>query len=280
MTKQSRQIFKKGSRTYYYSSLFFPKEVKDDIFDLYAFVRVADDLVDSIPPKKQEFGAFVQKYKQAMKTGEPSQDAVIDRFIALVNKHNIPPRWVDSFLASMKSDINPVEMKSLDDTLSYMYGSAEVIGLMIAKIVHLPKQSYRYARLLGRAMQYANMIRDIDEDTLLGRSYVPKSHREKFGLSGITKSDAIKNREQFEQLIRHEIAIYQKWQKESEKGFSYIPKRLLIPIKTASDMYKWFTSEIYKHPLIVFERKVKPSKMRIILTALKNAIASGKCHHV
>jgi Phytoene/squalene synthetase len=173
----------------------------------------------------------------------------------------------------MEKDMKKVRMQSLANTLEYMYGSAEVIGLMIAKILKLPKKSYKYAKMLGRAMQYANMIRDIDEDNSLGRTYIPIEHIKKHGLTSLNKEDVLKNKEKFEKLIRYEIKFCRKWQSEAEKGFDYIPKRLLIPIRTSSDMYKWFTNEIYKNPLIVFEKKVKPSKTRIIMTAAKNAIS-------
>ena len=55
VTKKLFNIFKKGSRTYFYSSLFFPNGVRGDVFRLYAFVRRADDFVDSIPQQKEKF---------------------------------------------------------------------------------------------------------------------------------------------------------------------------------------------------------------------------------
>ena len=65
------------------------------------------------------------------------------------------------------------------------------------------------------------------------------------------------------------------WQAESERGFSLIPHRFLVPIKTASDMYMWTAGEIYRNPFIVYEKKVKPFKSRIILTILKNYLSAA-----
>ncbi len=273
MSNLSEQIFKKSSITYYYSSLFFPKDVRGDIFDLYAFVRTVDNLVDTKPQKIDEFFLFIKNYKKSIKTGNKSKNDIINNFVLLIKKHNLKLEWVNAFTKAMEKDIKKVRMQSLANTLEYMYGSAEVIGLMIAKILKLPKKSYKYAKMLGRAMQYANMIRDIDEDNSLGRTYIPINHIKKHGLASLNKEDVLKNKEKFEKLIRYEIKLCRKWQVEAEKGFAYIPKRLLIPIRTSSDMYKWFTNEIYKNPLIIFQKKIKPSKTRIIMTAAKNAIS-------
>jgi phytoene synthase len=60
------RIFKKGSKTYFYNSLFFPNNVKDDVFILYSFVRKADDFVDAVPQQVEEFHQFRDQYERAM----------------------------------------------------------------------------------------------------------------------------------------------------------------------------------------------------------------------
>ena len=74
------QIFKQGSKTYFYSSVFFPKKVKEDVFILYAFVRTADDYVDCTPQKLDEFFSFKERYQQAIK-GIKSNNEIIDKFV-------------------------------------------------------------------------------------------------------------------------------------------------------------------------------------------------------
>ena len=69
-------------------------------------------------------------------------------------------------------DIKKKEYNSLEETLEYIYGSAEVIGFFMAKIIGLSDESLYYAGRLGRSMQYINFIRDIEEDNNLGRRYL------------------------------------------------------------------------------------------------------------
>jgi phytoene synthase len=268
-------IFQKGSKTYFYSSLFFPTNIKKDVFELYAFVRKADNFVDSIPQDIKGFYDFKKRYYHAI-NGEKTGDDVVDSFASLALKKGFEPKWIDAFLDSMEMDLKNITYHSLDDTIEYIYGSAEVIGLMMAKIMNLPKESYHYARILGRAMQYINFIRDIAEDIELGRTYFPSSDFNEYGLNNLRQDEVLNKPDEFREFIQHQIQRYSQWQSYAEKGFKYIPKRYLISVKTASEMYYWTALQINKNPFIVYEWKVKPLVTKILTTVLKNIIDPTK----
>lgn len=257
------QIFKSGSRTYFYSSLFFPDSVKDDVFALYGFVRRVDNFVDSVPQQRSEFYDFRSKYIEAM-DGETTGDVVVDSFVSVAKKRCFERSWIDSFLHSMEMDLYKNSYQNLEDLDEYIYGSAEVVGLMMAKIMGLRPESYPYARLLGKSMQYVNFIRDIAEDLNLGRTYFPQEDFRRYGLRSLDYCEAVSKPEAFNGFIRKQLSYYNLWQQEAEKGFVYIPRRYIIPIKTASEMYKWTAEQIRRDPMIVFCRKVKPSVPMII----------------
>lgn len=271
MDKNKNAIFKNGSRTYYYSSLFFPNHVKKDVFDLYAFVRVADDFVDQIPSNKKNFDDFVQQYNESNR-----ENPIIKGLLDLEKRQIVQKDEIKAFLSAMESDIpEHIEYKTYQDLQKYMYGSAEVIGLFMARILNLNAASFPYAQKLGEAMQYINFIRDIDEDLNMNRMYIPKEILSKYHIKSLKEIKHTKSQKeitQFCKMIRQEIKRYYALQKEAEKGFWYISYRYLIPIKTASDMYKWTAHQIFKNPRIVFEKKIKPSKLRLLFTILKNSI--------
>ncbi|MDG6243808.1 MAG: phytoene/squalene synthase family protein [Methanolobus sp.] len=271
--KTIHSIFKRGSKTYYYSTIFFPKEVKKDVFTLYSFLRKADDYVDAIPQDVSEFYAFWQRYEMAMK-GEMTGDIVVDSFADLSRLKGFDPLWTNAFLKSMEMDITISEYESFDELKKYLYGSSEVVGLFMACIMGLPKESYNSARYLGRAMQYMNFIRDIDEDIALGRIYFPKSELRKHGLQGLGLEDAQSNKDGFEAFIKEQIDVYKSWQVRGEEGYCFIPRRYLIPIRTASDMYTWTGDQIYRDPLVVYRKKVKPRIPRIVSTIIANSLRS------
>jgi len=268
VTAVQKEIFKKGSKTYFNSSLFFPEQVRDDVTVLYAFVRVADDFVDEQPQDIEGFKQFKQRYS-AILGGEPLDDPVISPFVELMEKRNFSPQWVESFLNSMEMDTYKSRYETLDETLEYIYGSAEVIGLFMARIMNLPQEAEYAATMLGRSMQYINFIRDIDEDNRLGRIYLPL---EDSGLNSLEEEEVRKKQEAFKAFHLKQIERYRHWQKEAEKGYSFIPRRYLVPIKTAADCYLWTAAQIEKDPFIVFKRKMKPSKPNIMIKMLKNLL--------
>lgn len=262
-------IFRKASKTYYYSSLFFPKDVKDDIFILYSFVRTADDLVDTLPQNKLAFNQFVEDYKKAIRTRK-SRDIILDSFVKMVIRRKINKLWINSFLKAMAADLATKKYITLKQTEQYIYGSADVIGLMIAKILDLPKESYPYAKLLGKSMQLSNFIRDIEEDNALGRCYFPQTDLRKFKLKSLDQKETSKNDIQFIKFIRFQIRRYFKWQRQAEIGFKFIPRKYRIAIMTASDMYKKTQEIIYKDPFVIYQKKVKPTKIKVIARGLYN----------
>lgn len=264
-------IFKQGSKTYFYSSLFFPTYAKKDVFTLYGFVRKADNYVDSIPQKVNKFYEFKEKYYGAI-NGKKTGDIVIDSFVKLAVKKNFDPEWTDAFLNSMESDITKSTYKTIDETIEYMYGSAEVIGLYMSKIMDLSAEAMKSAKYLGRAMQYINFIRDIAEDVKLGRTYMPAEEMKKYGINSL-EYDSVKTvPEKFNNFIKKQLSYYCSWQKKAEEGYKYIPKRYLISVKTASEMYNWTAEQIYNNPFVVYQKKVKPQISQILSTTVMNII--------
>jgi len=279
-------IFRKGSRTYFYSSLFFPMHIRREVFILYGFVRKTDNYVDVIPQNREGFYEFKKKYYQA-KGGKETGDIVIDSFVRLAERKGFEDEWADAFLHSMELDLTKTRYETLDEVLEYIYGSAEVIGLMMAKVIGLPKESFEYAKYLGRAMQYINFIRDIAEDLELGRVYFPQIDLRKHGLENLTFEHVKQHPEQFTKFLQTQLDRYCQWQEIAEKGYYFIPKRYLISIKTASEMYHWTAEQIAHHPFIVYDLKVKPMISKILLTVLSNLIntmgtkfSTNFCHEV
>ena len=271
----SYKIFQQGSTTFFSASLLFPRDTKEDVFNLYAFVRTCDDFVDSIPQQSESFYAFKNEYYAALqgtlKEGQHSN--IISQFIALQKKYAFEEEWIAAFFNSMESDLTPRAYSTLAETEQYMYGSAEVMGLMMAKIMLLPPESFMYAQKLGRAFQYMNMMRDIAEDLSFGRVYLPSELYKSFGLSALTQSEAEANPEAYDAFIRSCIKQYNVWRSEAIEGFTYIPSAYLRPIKIALSLFDYTVHEIYKKPFIVFEKKIKPSKIRIAVTTIKEYIA-------
>ncbi len=268
-TQLHRDVFRAGSRTYFNSSLFFPAEVRDDVYLLYGFVRVADNFVDSVPQQAQEFRQFAAAYREAL-AGNPAGDVIIDSFVELAERAGFDPSWTDAFLHSMELDLTKRVHATLPETLEYVYGSAEVIGLYMSRILGLSREADEAARMLGRSMQFINFIRDIDEDNTLGRIYLPISETT---LADLTEPEARTHPQEFCGFVQAQLARYREWQAEAERGYRYIPRSYLVPIRTASDMYNWSAAQIADDPFVVYRKKVKPARARIMAQVAINFLA-------
>jgi len=266
-----KSIFRAGSKTYFYSSFFFDGPTREQVSRLYAFVRLADNYVDATPQDSIGFFNFRSKFTSLFAETIPLEvtsitsvpETIIASFVELMREKSFELAWVEAFLDAMQADLTKSRYQTIAETESYMYGSAEVVGLMMARIMNLPDEALWQARMLGRSMQYINFIRDIDEDNQLGRVYLPQEELQKHGLTDLTRSRALSQKPEFHAFIAEQVDRYLAWLEIAETGYAYIPNRYLIPIKTASDMYRWTALEIRKRPETVFERKLKPSVGRI-----------------
>lgn len=267
--KRLHGIFKRGSKTYFYSTMFFPRSIKGDVFKLYSFVRTADDHVDSFPQRLDQLKEMRSGLDRSI-AGDATGDVVVDSFAELCLRKEFDLKWVDAFVRSMTMDTYKNSYSNMEELDEYLYGSAEVIGLMMAKIMDLPEEAYPGAMRLGRAMQFINFIRDVQEDCGLGRSYFPREELQQYGLSSLSEEEARTHPAAFLALVRNQINRYKGWQKEAEASFRYIPRKYLLPIKTASDMYKFTAHRIAVDPFVVYHRKVKPSIGRIVSGYMKN----------
>ena len=241
------------------------------MFVLYAFVRVADNFVDDIPQDECGFQAFAEAWERA-ECGDASGDPIIDDYVELSHRRGFDADWTRAFLAAMASDLGTVAFDRLEDTLAYVYGSAEVIGLFMARLLSIPEKALPHARLLGRAMQYINFLRDIAEDVELGRRYLPLSGS---GLQSLEESEVRSHEERFVRWFREQSLLYRAWHEEAARGYAYIPRRYRLPIQTAEDMYLWTASLLEENPMLVYERKVKPPRNRIRRRAFINLFAPG-----
>lgn len=178
--QSSKMVTEKYSTSFYKASSLFKPEIRQHIYNIYGFVRLADEIVDTFHDydKVKLIAEFEENYHSAKENGI-SLNPILHSFALTQREKNIPQDLVDAFLHSMKMDLG--EIKDLNDEKynEYIYGSAEVVGLMCLKVfvdgnVFEYNQLKPYAQSLGAAFQKINFLRDISADyTQLNRTYFP-----------------------------------------------------------------------------------------------------------
>jgi phytoene synthase len=154
--------------------------IRNDIYNIYGFVRFADEIVDTFHEydKEELMFQFENDYYAAYKAGI-SLNPILNSFQQTVRKYNIEDHMVQAFLKSMKSDLHKTEYQTKAEYEEYIYGSADVVGLMCLKVfVNGDDNKYNElkdaAMRLGSAFQKVNFLRDLKDDfEVLNRSYFP-----------------------------------------------------------------------------------------------------------
>jgi phytoene/squalene synthetase len=176
----SKLVIKRYSTSFYFSSSLLSKTIRQDIFNIYGFVRLADEIVDTFHeyPKKELLEDFEKELWRSVHN-KISLNPILNSFQHTVNKYSIPKDLINSFLESMKMDLEKKEYNSVEEYRKYIYGSADVVGLMCLKVfVKGSESSFAelspFAISLGSAFQKVNFLRDLKDDSnVLNRVYFP-----------------------------------------------------------------------------------------------------------
>lgn len=186
----SMQVSKKVTHTYSTSfSLgiyFLNNRLRDSIYAVYGFVRVADEIVDSFEGYDKRY--LLQKFGQDTFDAiekRISANPVLNAFQQVVHEYDISNDLIEAFFRSMEMDLNEINY-TFDKYRQYIFGSAEVVGLMCLHVFtegdkKLYDELKPYARKLGAAFQKVNFLRDLKEDYHdLGRVYFPNIDMDNF----------------------------------------------------------------------------------------------------
>lgn len=175
----SKSTTKKYSTSFSLGILALNASIRPAIYAIYGYVRLADEIVDSFHGYDNELllERFKEQTDQALDEGI-SLNPILHSFQETVNKYKIDRKLINQFLKSMEMDLHPVDYNT-ERYKEYIFGSAEVVGLMCLQIfVNGDKVAYEalkpFAVKLGSAFQKVNFLRDLKDDyQILGRSYFP-----------------------------------------------------------------------------------------------------------
>jgi len=177
----SKEVTLKYSTSFYKAVNLLSPIIQQDIHNIYGFVRFADEIVDTFHEHNQEelLKQFEKDFYAGLKVGI-SLNPILNSFQKTILKYDIDISLVDAFMRSMKMDLYKTQYSTKEEYKQYIYGSADVVGLMCLKVfVEGNDQLYESlkdsAMRLGSAFQKVNFLRDIKNDLdVLNRSYFPQ----------------------------------------------------------------------------------------------------------
>ena len=178
----SEKVTKTYSTSFSLATRLLSQNIRRDIYNIYGFVRFADEIVDSFHDydKKELFEDFSIDLDKALKN-KIHLNPILNSFQHTFHKYDIDISLVDAFMKSMKMDLSKKKYSTVKEFKEYIYGSADVVGLMCLKVFVQGNQKLylslkESAMSLGSAFQKVNFLRDLKADKEdLNRSYFPNT---------------------------------------------------------------------------------------------------------
>ncbi len=178
----SKTVTNSYSTSFSLASKMLSDSIRQDIYNIYGFVRFADEIVDTFHDynKEELFNDFETEMYKAIKN-KISLNPILNSFQQTVHQYNIQPELYEAFMKSMRLDLHKTKYLTDQEYKDYIYGSADVVGLMCLKVfVNGDEAKYNELRQsamhLGSAFQKVNFLRDLKADYEdLDRTYFPNT---------------------------------------------------------------------------------------------------------
>ena len=235
-----RSIARQRAKNFYYSFLLLPRDQRNAMCAVYAFMRYCDDLSDDPGASLEPLERWRLALDHALASrydGHPTLPAFHDT----VQRYHIPPQYFHEMIDGVSSDLQPRRIQTFDELYRYCYQVASVVGLTTIHIFGFDSPAaLPLAEKCGVAFQLTNILRDVREDLSRGRIYLPDEDLKRFGVS--TENLKLP---QFIDLMRFEASRAREYYQQSQP--------LLDMVHARSRSSLWALIEIYSRLLAKIE---------------------------
>ena len=272
--EECRRIHATHGRTYYLATRLLPRHRRPDVWALYAFARVTDQLVDapSVQPPDPAILLAWRELAMAAIENASAPDPVAQPVLAAtwhtMRTFNLEPGLLREFLDSMVMDLTVSRYASWEELRGYMRGSAAVIGELMAPVLGSSgPDALLHAAALGEAFQLTNFIRDVGEDLDRGRIYLPLADLARFGVTEDQLGEAVRTSvpsPQVRSLIAFEVRRAADLYAAARPGLSMVDARSQPCLEAAFTLYRRILYRVIANDFNVFEgRLVVPTWQRL-----------------
>jgi phytoene synthase len=237
---RGKAIQRRTGKTFHLATRLLPERVREATYVLYAFFRVADEVVDDaegVPPEEQR--AELERLRAAALGERDADDPVLAAFADLCERHGISESDVNTFVDAMLTDVTTDRYESFDELRAYMDGSAAAVGRMMTAVMDpdRPERALPHATALGEAFQLSNFLRDVREDVVeRDRIYLPLETLAEHGVS----EAAVRNLEMsdgFRRAMERELQRTEALYRQGVAGIEYLPADCQFPVLVAAVLY-------------------------------------------
>jgi len=237
---KSKGIHRRTGKTFYFATRVLPERVRRPTYVLYAFFRIADEIVDDPGDRTPaEQRADLERLRAEALGEREASDPVLAAFCEVRETYAIPNSEVNAFVDAMIADIETSRYETYADLEGYMRGSASAVGHMMTAIMgpEEPKIARSHAGALGEAFQLTNFVRDVREDIVeRDRVYLPKTTLVEHGVT----YDQLRRFEMDDSVagvISTELHRAEDLYREGVAGIKYLPEDCQFAVVLASVLY-------------------------------------------
>jgi phytoene synthase len=287
----SKDITKQYATTYYFASLFLPRQIRPPVYALYTVCRISDECVDNNSPEAMQ--EALTKIKDSIASAYTQQECaneILCAFKDVVERYQIPKAYFDELLRGITMDLTRRRYESFNELYRYCYRVAGVVGLLMLKIFGCQDlRAQEYAVKLGVAMQLTNIVRDVKEDYAKGRIYLPQDELMQYRVSEADIAHATLTQE-LKALLQFQIKRARQFYEDSLNGITMIKgMRIRLVIILMAALYARILNVIERARYNVFARRARVglteklllvafSLVRLIMYQIGNNPRAGNHH--
>lgn len=265
-----RQLNARHGKTFFLATRLLAPDQRPAVHALYGFARRADDILDEIDVRREpaERARQLDALAVHFRDRDADADAVLPAILDTADRYRIPAALFDAFLASMRMDLTVTDYPDRAALDTYIYGSAEVIGLQLLPVLGATcaDEAAPHAAALGKAFQLTNFLRDVAEDLMRGRVYLPTDELAAFGVD----RDLLRwclTRRRTEPRVREALAAQHAITRDiyrfARAGIALLHPRSRPCVTTATTLYAEILDRIEDSDFAVFDRRATvPNRRR------------------
>ena len=249
-------------KSFYWASFFLPNKNKNAASKLYSICRYFDDLADEAPTDQSE------KLKSEFEQICNNVDHPINKFF---KNNDIPIQILGDLIQGLIQDQKLVRIQTEEDLIKYSYQVAGTVGLMMQPLILVKnKNANKHAVDLGIAMQLTNIARDIYEDAIMNRVYLPKEWLKEISIEHLKSDSTEEIQTQMSTILRKLIDLSEIYYQNGFSGMKYIPIKTRLAIFFAAKIYRAIGIKIKVNNYQYSNKRVYLNKLNKLWVTIKS----------
>lgn len=276
----------KGSTSFRTAARLFDAELREDVWQLYAWCRRCDDAIDgqdhggasallSVATRRERLRMLRAETRAAL-AGETVVDPAFIAFQRVALKHQLPEQWPLELLDGFAMDVEGATYETAEETLAYCWGVAGVVGVMVALIMGVrDRHVLRRAQDLGLAFQLSNICRDVREDAENGRVYLPAESLRTAGVAATPEALLNPlNQDKVFGVVREQLALAEAYYRSARVGLRDLPLRGALAVAAARDVYREIGRRILRQGHSALASRMRVPSCVLALLIVRGALVA------